>query len=145
MRSQRVKHDWATKHSTACIFLFIINIILIICIIKCKRSIIKSNIKGLFLLVWIHILKSMTILIKYTLIFGYFEIFEKHKCEQSSFFQHFHKFLLFFLLFLITDTFRDFPHGPVTKTLCSQSRGPGLIPGQGTRSHMLQLKPSPVK
>ena len=28
----------------------------------------------------------------------------------------------------------DFPAGPVAKTLCSQCRGPGLIPGQGTRS-----------
>ena len=34
----------------------------------------------------------------------------------------------------------DFPDGPVAKTPCSQCRGPGLIPGQGTRSHMLQLK-----
>ena len=29
---------------------------------------------------------------------------------------------------------------PVAKTLCSQCRGPGLIPGQGTRIHMLQLR-----
>ena len=43
----------------------------------------------------------------------------------------------------------DFPGGPVVKTLVSQCRGPGLIPGQGTRSHMrqqssrvLQLRPS---
>ena len=39
-----------------------------------------------------------------------------------------------------------FPGGPLTKTPCSQCRGLGLIPGQGTRSHipqrvcMLQLK-----
>ena len=32
--------------------------------------------------------------------------------------------------------FRDFPGGLVAKTLCFQCRGPGLIPGQGTRSHM---------
>ena len=34
----------------------------------------------------------------------------------------------------------DFPGGPVTKTLCSQCRGLGLIPGQGTRAYMPQLK-----
>jgi len=31
---------------------------------------------------------------------------------------------------------RDFPGGPVAKTLCSNAGGPGSIPGQGTRSHM---------
>ena len=35
---------------------------------------------------------------------------------------------------------RDFPGGPVVKTLWSQCRGPGSIAGQGTRSHMLQLR-----
>ena len=30
--------------------------------------------------------------------------------------------------------------GPVAKTLLSQCRGPGLIPGQGTRSYMLKLR-----
>ena len=39
---------------------------------------------------------------------------------------------------------RDFPSGPMTKPLHSQYRGPGffffLIPGQGTRSHIQQLK-----
>jgi len=34
----------------------------------------------------------------------------------------------------------DFPHGAVAKTLSSQGRGPGSIPGQETRSHMLQLR-----
>ena len=34
----------------------------------------------------------------------------------------------------------DFPGGPVAKTRCSQCKEPGSIPGQGTRSHMLQLK-----
>ena len=36
----------------------------------------------------------------------------------------------------------DFPGGPVAKTPCSQSMqgAPGSTPGQGTRSHMLQLK-----
>ena len=29
---------------------------------------------------------------------------------------------------------RDFPGGPVAKTLCSEYRGPGSIPGQGTGS-----------
>ena len=28
---------------------------------------------------------------------------------------------------------RDFPGGAVVKTLCSQYRGTGLIPGQGTK------------
>ena len=28
---------------------------------------------------------------------------------------------------------RDFPGGPIAKTLSSQCRGPGSIPGQGTR------------
>ena len=32
-----------------------------------------------------------------------------------------------------------FPRGPVAKTLASSARGPGSIPGQGTRSHMPQL------
>ena len=35
---------------------------------------------------------------------------------------------------------RDFPGGPVAKTLCSQCKGLGSISGQGTRSHMLQLR-----
>ena len=36
---------------------------------------------------------------------------------------------------------RDFPGGPVSKTPHSQWRGPpGWIPGQGTRSHMRQLR-----
>ena len=34
----------------------------------------------------------------------------------------------------------DFPGGPVAKTLSSQCRGPGSIPGQGTRSHMPQWR-----
>ena len=39
------------------------------------------------------------------------------------------------------DNPQDFPGGPVAKTLCSQGRALGSIPGQGTRSHMLQLRP----
>ena len=35
---------------------------------------------------------------------------------------------------------RAFPGGPVAKTLCSECRGSGSIPGQGTGSHMLQLR-----
>ena len=35
---------------------------------------------------------------------------------------------------------RDFPGGPVAKTSCSQEDGVGLIHGQGTRSHIPQLK-----
>ena len=33
-------------------------------------------------------------------------------------------------------TYRDFPGGPMPKALCSQCRGPGSIPDQGTRSHI---------
>ena len=40
---------------------------------------------------------------------------------------------------IITKT-GNFPGVPVAKTLCSQYRGPGSILGQGTRSHMLQLR-----
>ena len=40
----------------------------------------------------------------------------------------------------------DFPGGPMAKTLRSQGRGPpGSIPGQGPRSHMLQLRPGAAK
>ena len=39
----------------------------------------------------------------------------------------------------------DFPGGPVGKTLSSQRGSQGLIPGQGTRLHMLQLRPSTAK
>ena len=35
---------------------------------------------------------------------------------------------------------KDFHGGTVAKTLHSQCRGPGSILGQGTRSHMPQLK-----
>ena len=35
---------------------------------------------------------------------------------------------------------QDFPGGTGAKTLCFQRRGPSLIPGQGTRSHIHQLK-----
>ena len=34
----------------------------------------------------------------------------------------------------------DFPGGPVAKGPCPRLRGPGLIPGQRTRSHMPQMK-----
>lgn len=34
-----------------------------------------------------------------------------------------------------------FPGGPVAKTRPSQCRSPGSTPGQGARSHMLQLRP----
>ncbi|XP_024617327.1 uncharacterized protein LOC112410801 isoform X1 [Neophocaena asiaeorientalis asiaeorientalis] len=35
---------------------------------------------------------------------------------------------------------QDFPGGPVAKTSCTQCRGPGSNPGQGTGSHMPQLR-----
>ena len=34
----------------------------------------------------------------------------------------------------------DIPGDPMSKTLCPQYRGPSSIPGQGTRSYMLQLR-----
>ena len=37
-------------------------------------------------------------------------------------------------------TQRDFPGGPVAKIPSSHCRSLGSVPGQGTRSHMLQLK-----
>ena len=40
---------------------------------------------------------------------------------------------------------RDFPHGPVAKTLLLVQGGKGSIPGQGTRSHMPQVRPSTAK
>ena len=42
------------------------------------------------------------------------------------------------------DLNRYFP-GPVAKTLSSQCKGLGSIPGQGTRSHILKLRPSTSK
>ena len=44
----------------------------------------------------------------------------------------------FFLSFLLTP--QDFSGGPVATSLCSQRRGPGAIPGQGTRPRVLQLR-----
>ena len=35
---------------------------------------------------------------------------------------------------------RDFPGSPMAKTPHSNAGGPGLIPGQRARSHMLQLR-----
>ena len=35
---------------------------------------------------------------------------------------------------------RDFPGGPVAKTLAPNAGGSGLIPGQGPRHHMPQLR-----
>ena len=35
---------------------------------------------------------------------------------------------------------RDFPGSSVTKGPCTQCRGLSLIPGQGTRSHMPQIR-----
>ena len=41
-------------------------------------------------------------------------------------------------------TSRDFSGYPVAKTLSSQCRGTGLIPGYGTRSFVSQLKMSHI-
>ena len=40
---------------------------------------------------------------------------------------------------------RGFPDGPEAKTPRSQSKALGSVPGQGTRSHLLQLRPSAAK
>ena len=37
-------------------------------------------------------------------------------------------------------SWEDFPGGPVAETPCTNAGGLGSIPGQGTRSHMLQLR-----
>ena len=34
----------------------------------------------------------------------------------------------------------DSPGGPAAETLCSQRKGPGSVPGRGTRARMLQLR-----
>ena len=40
----------------------------------------------------------------------------------------------------------DFPGGPLWLRLCAPDVGDlGLIPGQGTRSHMLQLRPGETR
>ena len=41
---------------------------------------------------------------------------------------------------ILCSNFREFASGPAAKTPCSQGRGPGLIPGQGTSSYLLQLR-----
>ena len=33
----------------------------------------------------------------------------------------------------LKNVIRDFPGGPVVRTLCSHCQGPGLIPGWGTK------------
>ena len=52
--------------------------------------------------------------------------------------------LLFKLSWLIIDSskasYGDFPGGPTVKTHGPNAGGPGSIPGQGTRSRMMQLK-----
>ena len=40
-------------------------------------------------------------------------------------------------VFIKNNSARDFSGGPAAKTLHSHCRGPGLIPSQGTRFHML--------
>ena len=40
---------------------------------------------------------------------------------------------------------RNFSGSPVARTPHCQFRGPGSIPGKGTRSHMPQLRPSTMK
>ena len=56
----------------------------------------------------------------------------KRELEVFQFFIH--------CLNLYKSEVRDFPGGPVAKTQHSSAGGPGLIPGQGTRSHMPQPK-----
>ena len=40
---------------------------------------------------------------------------------------------------------QDFPGGPVVRLRAAIAGGLGSTPGQGTRSHMLQLRPSVAK
>ena len=40
---------------------------------------------------------------------------------------------------------RDFPGGPELRLWAPSAGGPGSIPGQGVRSHMLQLRPRAAK
>ena len=40
----------------------------------------------------------------------------------------------------LKDQYRNFPGGPVAKTHTPNAEDLGLIPGQGTRSHMPQLR-----
>ena len=47
---------------------------------------------------------------------------------------------LIFLKCISKTSLGDFPGGPVAGTPSSQRRGPGLIPGWGSRSHMPQLR-----
>ena len=42
-------------------------------------------------------------------------------------------------------TVRNFSGGSVAKTPCSQCRGPGFDPAQGTRTCMPQLRPGAAK
>ena len=58
-----------------------------------------------------------------------------------------HRFnLLYFLILIKIITCGDFPGDPVVTTLYSQCRrSPVSVPGQGTRSHMPQLRPDVAK
>ena len=40
----------------------------------------------------------------------------------------------------LKDQYRNFPGGPVAKNHTPNAEDPGLIPGQGTRSHRPQLR-----
>ena len=52
-----------------------------------------------------------------------------------------HSLLLCFFKYLFKGyLIRDFPGGPLAKTPCSQCRGLGSIPCQGTRPYMPQLR-----
>ena len=52
---------------------------------------------------------------------------------------------LFGKILILWKMLRVFPGGLVAKTLHSGSREPRSVPSQGTRSHMLQLRPSEDK
>ena len=49
-------------------------------------------------------------------------------------------FFIFFEYYAWNEKWWDFHEGPEAKTPHSQWWGPGLIPGQGTRFHMPQIK-----
>ena len=60
--------------------------------------------------------------------------------ENGSFYTHFTSIKKFVLL-----KNKDFPGGPVARLHAPHPRGQGSITGQGTRSRMLQLRPSVAK
>ena len=63
-----------------------------------------------------------------------------NKYMQSAYDRVWPKMKVKLELALIIGTYWNFPGGPVAKTPCFQGRGRGLVPSQGTRFHMPQLR-----